>query len=95
MVTGRSILLHLQLWRRCGAKDLPSDWPRSSFRDAGFTASGLEYGIWTFQKQSRLALSSIWVQKLRSALTLLGMIIGVTAVVIIVSLIQGFQSLCR
>lgn len=39
----------------------------------------------------KLALSSIWIQKLRSALTLLGMIIGVTAVVIIVSQIQGFN----
>ncbi|HMY75535.1 MAG TPA: ABC transporter permease, partial [Blastocatellia bacterium] len=34
---------------------------------------------------------AIWSHKLRSALTLLGMIIGVTAVVIIVSLIQGFN----
>ena len=44
-----------------------------------------------FSETLKLALSSIWVQKLRSALTLLGMIIGVTAVVIIVSLIQGFN----
>jgi len=44
-----------------------------------------------FSETIKLALSSIWVQKLRSALTLLGMIIGVTAVVIIVSLIQGFN----
>lgn len=39
----------------------------------------------------KLALTAIWVHKLRSALTLLGMIIGVTAVVVIVSLIQGFN----
>ena len=44
-----------------------------------------------FSETLRLALASIWAQKLRSALTLLGMIIGVTAVVIIVSLIQGFN----
>ena len=44
-----------------------------------------------FSETLRLALSSIWAQKLRSALTLLGMIIGVTAVVVIVSLIQGFN----
>jgi len=39
----------------------------------------------------KLALAAIWAHKLRSALTLLGMIIGVTAVVIVVSLIQGFN----
>lgn len=44
-----------------------------------------------FSETFKLALTSIWVQKLRSALTLLGMIIGVTAVVVIVSLIQGFN----
>ena len=44
-----------------------------------------------FSETLKLALASIWAQKLRSALTLLGMIIGVTAVVIIVSLIQGFN----
>jgi putative ABC transport system permease protein len=40
----------------------------------------------------KLALAAIWVHKLRSALTLLGMIIGVTAVVVVVSLIQGFNT---
>jgi putative ABC transport system permease protein len=39
----------------------------------------------------KLALAAIWAHKLRSALTLLGMIIGVTAVVVVVSLIQGFN----
>lgn len=39
----------------------------------------------------KLAVSAVWAHKLRSALTLLGMIIGVTAVVVIVSLIQGFN----
>jgi putative ABC transport system permease protein len=39
----------------------------------------------------KLALAAIWGHKLRSALTLLGMIIGVTAVVVVVSLIQGFN----
>lgn len=38
-----------------------------------------------------LALAAIWAHKLRSALTLLGMIIGVTAFVVVVSLIQGFN----
>ncbi|HEX8921205.1 MAG TPA: ABC transporter permease, partial [Pyrinomonadaceae bacterium] len=40
----------------------------------------------------KLALSAIWAHKLRSALTLLGMIIGVTAVVVVVSVIQGFNA---
>ena len=44
-----------------------------------------------FKETIKLALDAIWAHKLRSALTLLGMIIGVTAVVIIVSLIQGFN----
>jgi putative ABC transport system permease protein len=40
----------------------------------------------------KLACESIWVHKLRSTLTLLGLIIGITAVVVIVSLIEGFNS---
>jgi putative ABC transport system permease protein len=40
----------------------------------------------------KLALAAIWAHKLRSALTLLGMIIGVTAVVVVVSVIQGFNA---
>lgn len=39
----------------------------------------------------KLALAAIWVNKLRSFLTLLGMIIGVTAFIVVVSLIQGFN----
>jgi putative ABC transport system permease protein len=44
-----------------------------------------------FTETIRLAVSAVWAHKLRSVLTLLGMIIGVTAVVVIVSLIQGFN----
>src|SRR5215210_1275438 len=40
----------------------------------------------------RLAFEAIWAHKLRSALTLLGMMVGVGAVVVVVSLIQGFNS---
>ncbi|MDX6612527.1 MAG: putative transport system permease protein [Blastocatellia bacterium] len=39
----------------------------------------------------RVAVGAIWAHKLRSALTLLGMIVGVTAFVVVVSLIQGFN----
>lgn len=44
-----------------------------------------------FIETLKLALSAVWAHKLRSALTLLGMIIGVTAVIVVVSLIQGFN----
>jgi len=44
-----------------------------------------------FIETLKLAIAAIWVHKLRSALTLLGMIIGVTAFVVVVSLIQGFN----
>ena len=37
----------------------------------------------------RMALSTIWSQKLRSGLTLLGIIIGVATVIAMVSMIQG------
>ena len=40
----------------------------------------------------KLAVAAIWAHKLRSVLTLLGMIIGVAAVVVVVSLIQGFNA---
>lgn len=39
----------------------------------------------------RLALSAIWAHKLRSFLTLLGMIIGVTAFMVVLSILQGFN----
>ncbi len=44
-----------------------------------------------FIETLKLAISAIWAHKLRSALTLLGMIIGVMAVVVVYSLIQGFN----
>jgi putative ABC transport system permease protein len=40
----------------------------------------------------KLALDAIWAHKLRSFLTLLGMIIGVTAFMVVLSLLQGFNS---
>ncbi|MGD9560973.1 MAG: ABC transporter permease [Pyrinomonadaceae bacterium] len=40
----------------------------------------------------KLALSAIWAHKLRSFLTLLGMIIGVTAFMVVFSVLQGFNS---
>ena len=44
-----------------------------------------------FIETLKLAVSAIWAHKLRSALTLLGMIVGVTAFVVVVSLIAGFN----
>src|SRR3954471_5458795 len=40
----------------------------------------------------KLAFDAIWAHKLRSFLTLLGMIIGVTAFMVVLSLLQGFNS---
>lgn len=40
----------------------------------------------------RLAFVALWEHKLRSILTLGGMIMGITAVVVVVSLIQGFNT---
>jgi putative ABC transport system permease protein len=44
-----------------------------------------------FTETLKLALSAIWAHKLRSFLTLLGMIIGVTAFMVVLSLLQGFN----
>ncbi|MBA2494456.1 MAG: ABC transporter permease [Acidobacteria bacterium] len=44
-----------------------------------------------FSETLKLALAAIWAHKLRSFLTLLGMIIGVTAFMIVLSLLQGFN----
>src|SRR5262245_31715795 len=40
----------------------------------------------------RLALSSIWANKLRSLLTLLGNIVAVSSIITVVSLIQGLNA---
>ena len=45
-----------------------------------------------FSETLKLALSAIWAHKLRSFLTLLGMIIGVTAFMLVLSLLQGFNT---
>ena len=45
-----------------------------------------------FLEAIRLALSSILAHKLRSFLTLLGVIFGVATVIVVVSLIEGFNS---
>ncbi|HEU4796398.1 MAG TPA: ABC transporter permease [Pyrinomonadaceae bacterium] len=44
-----------------------------------------------FIETLKLAAAAIWSHKLRSALTLLGMVVGVTAFVVVVSLIAGFN----
>lgn len=45
-----------------------------------------------FTETLKLALSAIWAHKLRSFLTLLGMIIGVTAFMVVFSVLQGFNT---
>lgn len=45
-----------------------------------------------FSETLKLALAAIWAHKLRSFLTLLGMIIGVTAFMVVLSILQGFNA---
>ena len=45
-----------------------------------------------FSETIKLALAAIWGHKLRSFLTLLGMIIGVAAFMVVLSILQGFNS---
>src|ERR687889_2812195 len=45
-----------------------------------------------FIEALRLALSAVWSHKLRSFLTLLGVIFGVATVIVVVSLVEGFNS---
>lgn len=45
-----------------------------------------------FTETLKLAFSAIWAHKLRSFLTLLGMIIAVTAFMVVLSLLQGFNA---
>ncbi len=45
-----------------------------------------------FTETLKLALAAIWSHKLRSFLTLLGMIIGVTAFMLVLSVLQGFNT---
>ncbi len=44
-----------------------------------------------FTETIKLALTAIWAHKLRSFLTLLGMIIGVAAFMLVLSILQGFN----
>src|ERR687889_479669 len=44
-----------------------------------------------FIEALRLALSAVWSHKLRSFLTLLGVIFGVATVIVVVSLVEGFN----
>lgn len=44
-----------------------------------------------FAETIKLALAAIWAHKLRSFLTLLGMIIGVTSFMVVLSILQGFN----
>jgi putative ABC transport system permease protein len=45
----------------------------------------------SFAEALRIAVSAIWAHKLRSFLTLLGVIFGVATVIVVVSLIEGFN----
>ena len=42
-----------------------------------------------FKEAVKIALQSLWANKLRSVLTLLGVVIGVTSVIAVVTLVNG------
>ena len=44
-----------------------------------------------FAEAIRIALQSLWANKLRSALTLLGVVIGVAAVIAVVTFVNGIN----
>ena len=44
-----------------------------------------------FTQAIKLAFQAVWAHKLRSFLTLLGVIFGVATVIVVVSLIEGFN----
>src|SRR2546428_2569690 len=44
-----------------------------------------------FLEAIRIALQSLWANKLRSALTLLGVVIGVAAVIAVVTFVKGIN----
>src|SRR5579864_6664714 len=46
----------------------------------------------SFGEATKIALASLWAHKLRSLLTLLGVVIGVTSVIAVVSLIGGLNA---
>jgi putative ABC transport system permease protein len=46
----------------------------------------------TFGEAVRIAVSSLWAHKMRSVLTLLGVVIGVTSVIAVVSIIGGLNT---
>ena len=42
-----------------------------------------------FREAIRIALQSLWANKLRSVLTLIGMVIGVASVIMVMTLVAG------
>ena len=48
-----------------------------------------------FKEAVKIALQSLWANKLRSVLTLLGVVIGVASVIAVVTLVNGANTLCH
>jgi putative ABC transport system permease protein len=63
---------------------------RSGYRSLGAPPKGVMHQIF---ESAAIALQSIWTNKLRSFMTLLGNIVAVTSIVTVVSLIQGVNSM--
>ena len=44
-----------------------------------------------FFESIRVALAALWANKLRALLTMLGVIIGVTSVIVMIAIVQGIR----
>ncbi len=75
-----------------GMYDGDSCAPRRGRRDAARSRSKPEHTCRSSSNRSVLALASIWANKLRSLLTLLGNIVAVSSIITVVALITGVNA---
>jgi putative ABC transport system permease protein len=73
-----ALLIAVRLIGKLGSKP-PSAWPKAEAR------------LMNIAEAIKLALQSLWANKLRSVLTLLGVVIGVAAVIAVVTFISGIN----
>src|SRR5712671_2847561 len=74
---------------RLASSSLPAKNIESSPSAKQSSSSATAKRSMNFSEAVAIATSSLWVHKLRSVLTLLGVVIGVAAVIAVVSLING------
>ena len=71
------------------AAKLNSDREQSQFPEAGRREPDAD--LMNIAEAIRIALRSLWANKLRSVLTLLGVVIGIAAVIAVVTFVSGIQ----